>query len=311
MKSTYSKDLALYFEKLRFDRHLTQEVFVEGIVSLRQYRRYLKGDSHISQDVVNLFCERLGYHTHSILISFENERQEEMKRVVKFYNSAAYHDERAYLAFIKEYPRKRIIDRLNQMIYDHTIIAHDYNLKKITAEEYAKKTIELVDYPNILKRLPLSTPEMLLLSSLLYSPAFTDRDYLASEIVKITENPELVISGRTDVIYPLVMYRLIQYRGIQKKYQEVLQLSDRVIKYNEENRIIYLLDSFWYFKALAYSYLGQKEEHEDALFKTYCLLRGGSNPPNFDRMKKLIESDWPIDFDQFAKDYIEKRYLKK
>ncbi len=311
MKSTYSKDLALYFEKLRFDRQLTQEVFVEGIVSLRQYRRYLKGDSHISQDVVNQFCERLGYPTHSLLIDFENERQEEMKRVVRFYNMVAYRDEPAYLAFVKEYPRKRIMDRLNLMIYDHSLIAHEYNHRRITPEEYTKHTLELIDYPRILSKLPISTPELLILSSLLYSPSFQDREHLASHLFKISENPNLVISGRTETVYPLVMYRLIQYQGIQKRYQEVLELSDRVIAYNHEQRMYYMMDSFYYFKALAHSYLGQKEAYEDALFKAYALLRGWSNQPNMDRMKKLIESDWPIDFDQFAKEYIENHYMKK
>lgn len=310
MKSTYSRDLALYFEKLRFDRHLTQEVFVEGIVSLRQYRRYLKGDSHISQDVVNLFCERLCYPTHSLLISFENERQEEMKRVVKFYNMVAYHDDNAYISFIKEYPRKRIIDRLNLMIYDHAIIAHEYNHRKITADDYAKMTLSLIDYPAILTKLPLSTPELLILSSLLYSPSFDDRENLSKALFKLTENPNLVISGRTEIIYPLAMYRLIQYRGIQKKYADVLELCDRVIAYNQENRLFYLLDSFYYFKALAHSYLGQKDEFEEALFRTYSLLRGGSNPANIERMRKLIESDWPINFDQFAIEYIEKHFIK-
>jgi transcriptional regulator with XRE-family HTH domain len=56
-----SKELINHFERLRIARGgLSQLDFIEGIISITQYRRYLKGDSKLPFRVIVELSNRLG-----------------------------------------------------------------------------------------------------------------------------------------------------------------------------------------------------------------------------------------------------------
>src|SRR5690606_8848204 len=113
MDLNYSKQFALYFDRLRYEKGLTQEEFVESIISLRQYRRYLNGTSHIPQDIIDSFARRLGYRPHHVMLEFEGEKIQEGKRVENLYNLVVNQDFVFAQKFMQEYPIEQFIDQEN------------------------------------------------------------------------------------------------------------------------------------------------------------------------------------------------------
>ena len=52
----HSKELALFLEQMRFSRGISQEDFTDGIISNRQYQRYINGSSAMPYHLLDAFC---------------------------------------------------------------------------------------------------------------------------------------------------------------------------------------------------------------------------------------------------------------
>lgn len=306
MDITYSQELAHYFDRLRFEQNMTQETLVEGIISLRQFRRYLNGTSYLPQEVINLFSERLGYRTAILMLEFEAEKIKEARTIIDFYNSVANRDHVSAQHFMNHYPIEKVKDMGTKMLYQNAVDHLELQTGKITEEAYIKRTVELMDYPEIMKRKVLTTFEITILSSLVNVSGFADHQVIADRLLLMADNPTLIYSGQNEKMLTYVLQRLGQYYGIHKEYRKVLETCDKAIKYNLEWKLFYLLDFIYYFKALAHDYLGEHDEYEKALFQCYCTLQIEGSPLRYERFRKLVESDWPINFHEFAKQYIEK-----
>jgi len=76
-----SKELCNYLERLRSARNMSQESFTTGITSLRQYRRYLSGESDLPFQVIDQLCDRLGIQTINLIRELETARIEESKEI--------------------------------------------------------------------------------------------------------------------------------------------------------------------------------------------------------------------------------------
>ena len=87
-----SKELSNYLERIRTARNISQELFTNGITSLRQYRRYLSGESDIPFQVIDQLCDRLGIQTINLIRELETARIQESKDVDAFYNFVVYNN---------------------------------------------------------------------------------------------------------------------------------------------------------------------------------------------------------------------------
>ncbi len=310
MDITYSQELARYFDRLRFEQNMTQETLVEGIISLRQFRRYLNGTSYLPQEVINLFSERLGYRTAILMLEFEAEKIKEARTIIDFYNSVANRDHITALSFMKNYPIEKVRDEGTKLLYRNAVDHLELQTGKIAEEVYLKRTLDLIGYPEIMKRKVLTTFEITILSSLVNISGFAEQKVIADRLLLMADNPTLIYSGQNEKMLTYVLQRLGQYYGRHKEYHKVLETCDKAIKYNLEWKIFYLLDFIYYFKALAHYYLGEHEDYEKALFQCYCMLQTEGSALRYERFRKLVESDWPINSHEFAKQYIEKNNLK-
>lgn len=310
MDIRYSQELARYFDRLRFDHNMTQEDLVEGIISLRQFRRYLNGTSYLPQEVINLFSERLGYRTAILMLEFEAEKIKEARTVTDFYNMVANRDHDSAIAFMKDYGIEKISDDSTKLLYRNAVDHLEFQTGKIKEDEYVRRTISLIGYPEIMKRKVLTTFEITILSSLVNVSSFNEKDVIADRLLLMAENPNLVYSGQNEKMLTYVLQRIAHYYGRQKNYRKVIETCDKAIAFNNDWRLFYLLDFLYYFKALAHHYLGEIEAYEASLFKCYSMLQAEGSSVRYERFRKLVESDWPIQFHDFAKHYIEKHFIK-
>ena len=73
-KFDQSREISLFIEKLRAYRNLTLEEFLHDIVSIRQYRRYLSGDSTLSYLILDNLATRLGFSAEYVIMELETEK---------------------------------------------------------------------------------------------------------------------------------------------------------------------------------------------------------------------------------------------
>jgi transcriptional regulator with XRE-family HTH domain len=310
MEITYSKDLSLYFDKLRYERNMTQETFVTGIVSIRQFRRYLKGECDIPQDIINQLSRRLGFKPEYVIFDFESERVNETTLITNFYNAVANKDYIAAEDYNKQIRSKYIIDDVNRLYYTHTVNLLEMNRNIISEELFLEKTIKLIDFPNILKNRMLSNSEIMILSTLMSLRSFNEKEKIAERLKLYISQPNLIVSGHSEQIVLLCLQRLSQYEGINENYTEVIRLCNQGVEISKNHKVYYLLEYFYYFLSLAYHKLGNIKKYEESVFRCYATLYAENNEKKIDKFTYLIEDDYKISLHKFVQEYIKKTYIK-
>ena len=70
MHENNSLSLIIFLEKIRSLRNFSQEHLIHGIVSMRQYRRYINGTCKPSYDIIKSLFEKLGFNIADLLYSY-------------------------------------------------------------------------------------------------------------------------------------------------------------------------------------------------------------------------------------------------
>lgn len=299
-----SKELCTYLERLRSARSISQENFTDEIVSLRQYRRYLKGESDIPFQIIHQLSERLGVKTDNLLREFEVAKVLETDKINQLYNYAVNYAKEDFQILAKKFPLEHIIDANNIMLYQHSIIMNQYYSNMIAKADASARNTELIDYPRILKQDIITSVELLILSSLLDFLEEKQHKKLIEKLKHFFDDPTVVISGANDRILPLIMSRLAKYAGIKGNYDDVIMYSHSGIDHNLNGKSFYLLDYFYYFSALAHFKLGNHKKYEAMLMLCYHVLAFEGNASKIDKFTTLIEKDFDIDFTSFVSERI-------
>jgi hypothetical protein len=299
--------LCIYLEQLRSARNISQLSFVGDIISLRQYRRYLKGESDIPFSVVAQLASKLGLKTDTILREFEAVRIEETQMMNKLYNHAVNYAHKDFHTLLKTINPENIIEASNLLLYKHSITINDYYRKAISLPQVKQMNIDLVNYPSVLEQGILSTYEMLILTFLIDVMPIEDQNKIIEKLSYYLDDQKLIISGGNDKVYTLILARLAKNAGILESYHQVIDFCEIAIKRNLSLYSYYLMEFFYYYASLAYHRLGDEENFKLSLKKCFNVLEFEGNQNKIKRFVNLINGDYDIEF----KDYVLELYQKE
>jgi len=302
--------LCIYLEQLRSARHISQLSFVEDIISLRQYRRYLKGESDIPFSVVAQLASKLGIKTDTILREFETVRLEETKTMNSLYNLAVNYAHKEFSSLFKTINPDSIIEFSNLLLYKHSITINDYYRKAISVPQVREMNKDLVNYPTVLDQGILSTSEMLILTFLIDVMPVEDQNKIIEKLSYYLDDQKLIISGANDKVYTLILARLAKYSGILESYHQVIEFCDIGIKRNLTLFSFYLMEFFYYYKSLAYYHLGDDENFKLSLKRCFNVLEFEGNENKIKKFVNLINDDYDIEFKTYVLDMYQKEQEK-
>ena len=72
-----SREFGLYIDGLRLERNMSREDLCEGIMSLSQYKRYLRGDTSIPNGKLVMIADRLKFSINDIHFMFRKKHNTE------------------------------------------------------------------------------------------------------------------------------------------------------------------------------------------------------------------------------------------
>jgi transcriptional regulator with XRE-family HTH domain len=295
-----SKELCIYLERLRAARNISQETFTENVVSLRQYRRYINGESDIPFQIIHNLTTKLGVKTDNLLRELENVKVEETRLINKLYNLAVNlaHDE--FIKLSQEVPLEHIIEKSNQLLYQHSVILDNLYQKKLTKFEAATQNAILINYPKILNQKIMTSIEMLILSSFLDVFDVTQHEQIIAKIKDFISDNSLVISGGNDMMMSLVLARIAKYYGIKENYSAVLEYCNIGIQRNIQLKSYFLMDYFYYYSALVHYELKNMELYEKCIVECFNVLHFEDNADKIQKFTNLINEDFNIEFRDFV-----------
>jgi len=305
---SYSKELAIYFDILRFQRHMSQESFTAEIVALRQYRRYLKGEYQIPQYVVNKLSRRLGFKPEYLLLEFESSKMKETQEVNKYHNFVVNYDFENAKSLQDSLSSHPLLDENNHLIFNYANLLFDFYNHKLNESNLISSIKQLVNYTSLLKNTSFSSTEIIILTSLLSISSFNQKDKIVDILRAYLDNEKFIISGHNQNTVLLCLYRLADYSGLCANYVDVIEFCKKGITYCNMLKIHYLLEDFYYYSALAFSALDQIDETHEMLYLCHCVLQIENNEAKKKKYYQYIESDFNFpNFDEFIITYLNKK----
>jgi len=302
-------EISNYLEKIRYGRKMSQESFVEGVCSLRQYQRYRSGECEITYDKIEQFALKLGIPAKKLMHEFERESNAQYKLINDYYSAIVNKDKRLLEELKSILDNEVIFGEERQKYFLHAQTLHQYYSGSLSREETLLRTYEQVNYPTILKQNYFTDIEILILSFILSIVDQDEKGKLLKKLTNLFESEDNILSGENDLVYSLILMRLAQTHGIQKNFPKVIQLSDIGIQRGIRYKQYYLMEYFYYYKALAHFKLEEYTLYEDALFRCYNVLHMEGNTKKIEKFTALIEEDFKIVYDSFIMKYLMKNIL--
>jgi len=293
-------EFSSYLEKIRHEKGITQEEFVSGIISMRQYQRYKKGFSEISYDKIDKFAEKLGTTTRKLLSEYKRELRQEIHQITLMYNAIANRNIKLYQKLQSEISRNHIISEEARKLYDYTLLTEQYFSDKLSRQDALTKFCELIEFPQILDKKNLTDIEVLILSFLINILPNNDQDKIIAKLNKLFEEAGSIITGEGDYIYSLILLKLARINGIKRDHEKVLFYCNMGISRGVERKCYYLWDYFYYYMSLSYYAKEMQSEYEETLVKCYNVLNMEGNKCKIGKFTALIEKDFNIDFKDFV-----------
>ena len=124
MKDT-SQDFGLFIDNLRVSRKISRENFVDGILSTRQYQRYLKGETSITNANLFQLINKLEMSILTIYSLFANTENSEFNYVSKIYNHLANMNYKMSDKLIKSFDVSTLTTKYNQSFFTLTAVSRN------------------------------------------------------------------------------------------------------------------------------------------------------------------------------------------
>jgi len=305
-----SKSLSIYIERIRLARNISQLTLVEDVVSIRQYRRYLNGNSDMPLDIFLQLIIRLGLQPDRVLREMENVRVKEYQYMNHLYNAAVNYDYKKFDTLYNNMPFTQFVDKSNEQLFKFSVVIKKYYQKIYRRDETQKMVEKIVNYPNILKNEVLTDIELLILAFLIDVSNKTTREKVVERIFYIYENKGIISSGNSRILI-VIAAKLAKHFGILGEYDRVLDFCDIGINRNKTYESYYLSEYFYYYKSLAYHKLNQIDEFNIALQKCFNILEFDGNESKKKKFEDLIKDDYHFDFNQYVLTQYRKKFNTK
>ena len=302
-----SRELCIYLERIRSARNMSQEDFVSDVVSIRQYRRYLNGESDIPYPVMDVLCDKLGIQTITLLKELEAARHEETEKIDSLYNSLflqAYGEFERISSSIQD---DEIIDPENKLFYHHILLQYQLKNGQITRETFVDKSKELLGYPKFKKKTLYTIIEIHILAFMLdYIDSKKESESIFNKLIEQLNEEKIHLNDSYSHAINIALFRLAKFSGVHQKLHDVIHFCQIGISRNLKISSYYMLDYFYYYAALAYYRLGECSNFETMLFKCFNVLHLEADKGSIEKFTRWINKDFDIEFDRFAVEYIQK-----
>ncbi|MFA7075957.1 MAG: helix-turn-helix transcriptional regulator [Candidatus Izemoplasmatales bacterium] len=292
-----------YMENLRYDRKMTQELYLQDIISQRQYYRYRNGESEVPFDVIIKFANKLQIPLLKLISSYQSSSEKEKKLVQEFLNLVINQRFDEAKQIKKKMKNLLLLDEDTHIFYYLSILLYDYCTKQISSNEMIVELKRNINFDSIMKKEILHDSEIYILGVIM---EYSENDRLAiyKKIDNLWTHDKLLL-GTNDSLYSQVFFWIIKNLGRLKRYSELIKMADNAIEYAKIKRSYYSVEYFHYYKALAYLELENNAKFEEELYETILILLYMDSYKR-NHFFEMIKKDTNIECKEFLIDRLKK-----
>lgn len=298
---TNSRDFGLFIDGLRMDRNLSREDLCDGIMSLSQYKRYLRGDTSIPNNRLVQIADKLKFTISEIHKLYQEKSNKQISKIdTIFALSRSREYEKAY-EMANEMKNEIFVSEFNRSYFDfcYVFIQHKLNLASDihVLELYSK----MIGYPNCLENESINWVELnVLLQMILISSKIENYELADFMYNVITKDLTSFTISRDLRLIPDIHLILGQIFGRQRKYEEAIEIANKGIEHCKEHHTSFALASLLYIKSISHDALGQKDLAKEFAKKTIMQLIIEDNQTKIEEYKKKLSKSLDVDIDEIC-----------
>ena len=286
---TMDIQFAKHIEKLRISRNFSRESLLEGIISDRQYRRYLKGESSIQSNFLNKIIERMDLDIITVYTNFQNNNDNILSTIKESYNLIRGTEFQKSRKLLEALDENELGSNYNLKFYNFCIINLDIKQKRIKKSTGFNLLAANINYPDCLKKNTLNFYEIVTLIAI--SDYFHEEkgdEKIVSYLYSLLSDEDFTSIGLHFTYLPSIYANVGKTLFKQKDYLKALQISDIGIKVCRKYELFNALSNILYHKAACLKKLERFSETDDVLETLKALLLVEGNEKKREAYLKTI-----------------------
>lgn len=297
-----AKEFGLFIDGLRLERNISREDLCDNVLSLSQYKRYLKGDASIPNDKLVLLADKLKFSINDFYLLFRKKHDDEYNYINAIYIliksgkiSEAY--EKA-----KEYSNTIIVSEYNKLFYEFCFITIQYELKFVSTIHVLELFSSLINYPKCVKNESFNKVEISILIQICSISAKMGNIEPSNILYRILSSPNFHYSSADDQKFlPSIYATLSRILGSSKQYTKLLDISNTGIQYCLFHESLNALPHLYFFNALANLNLDNRDDALLSAKKCFMLLFIEEKAEIYNSFKDLFEKEFDMPLDDLIK----------
>ncbi|MEC9484941.1 MAG: hypothetical protein UMR38_03580 [Candidatus Izemoplasma sp.] len=289
--SEQTKEFGLFIDSLRTDRQISREDLCDGIISLSQYKRYLRGTASIPNNKLLQLADKLKLSISEIHTLFNKQYNQQYNQILDIYNDLKLSKFEIALKRALKVKKDVIVSSTNKMFIDYCIIKAQYHLDLASKVQALDVYSDMINYPACMDNLSFNRIELAILIEIVQIAASMENYEPTNLLYKvlISEDFEYITSNDRSFV-PSLYYTLALSLKVQRKYQEVLDICNLGIEYSLTYETSNALAHLLYMKASTHDDLGDTEQALKVAKKAFMQLIIEDKPEKFNSFNKLFEN---------------------
>jgi hypothetical protein len=283
-----NNDFAQFLDDIREARNVTREDFVQGIISLRQYYRFIKGESTLRNDVILDLVKRLELDNTLFYSYFQKITDDELQRLDAIYPHLFRDELEEAAALHEQFDFHNIQSDTNRKYYFFLTELLLFKQQRKTEKEAVEAILALVDYPAILDKSVLTYVEknmLVFVSSYLMSQKDFRIAHLFQRVIEEEDATDCSLDQHS-MTFRVVAAKALGYIHENQKAYDILRRGE--YRFMVKDNYVPLL-SLYYFKAIEERKIFEDDRYRKSLLNLFMLLRLSENEAYRKRYEEAVK----------------------
>jgi len=299
---TYAREFGLFIDGLRIDRQVSREDLCDGIMSLSQYKRYLRGDTSIPNSKLVQIADRLKFSISEIHMMYQAKQDVQFTKISELFKLMRSHKPQE--AFNKAVKMKDevILSESNQLFFDFCFVYIQHNLKMASDINALDLYSNMINYPDCVNNESFNFVEINILLQIVTISARMDIFEPADIMYKILTSKTFNIGFAKDTSFvPATYSTLAQTLGEQRKFDQAIDVTRLGIQFCIKHNTTIALALLFLLNSFAHHDLGNIDEAHESGKKAMMQVYIENKPDKFESYKNWLESKLEIGIDELMK----------
>ncbi len=297
-----AREFGLFIDGLRLERNISREDLCDGIMSLSQYKRYLRGDTSMPNAKLVQLADKLMFSITDIYGLFGKKHNENYKKIWNIYKLIKTNEFKKALLLSNDLKQNVLVSSYNKLFYDYCMIKIQHSLKMVSDIHVLNLYSDLIDYPACTNNDSFNMVEISALVGIVNISASVGNYDAMNLLYRILTSKTFNYSTSGDSSFlPSIYSSLAMSLGTKGDHDKVLEISQKGIDYCLRHETSNALSHLLFYKSLSLLNLDRIEEGKEAAKKCFMHLYIENKPQKFTSFKKLFEQEYNIKLEDLIK----------